>query len=162
MILSLRQQKNKSGFILVLLQDIVCNCIRRDRFILLETALDKSRSVALRKIMSLKDYRNHVFERLSKSNLSVVLLSSCRVFHVYNVSGYSKGTNSATPRGTWLRLVRDATEISHLREAILTLEETLRGLQAGEDKIEGGRMGMINMIYLTPVMFGVSKWKLPG
>lgn len=83
---------------------------------------------------------------LSQSDLSVVILPSCRVFHVCDVSGYSKGTNSATPRGTWLRLVREATGISHLREAILTLEETLRGLQAGEDKIEGGRMGMINMI----------------
>lgn len=54
---------------------------------------------------------------------------------------YSKGTNAATPRGVWLRLVKDAAGISDVKEAILMLEETLRGLQEGEDKMEGGRMG---------------------
>lgn len=54
---------------------------------------------------------------------------------------YAKGTNTSTPRGAWLRLVKDATEISEMKEAILMLEETLRGLQEGEDKMEGGRMG---------------------
>ncbi|CAM9326712.1 unnamed protein product [Scytosiphon promiscuus] len=53
---------------------------------------------------------------------------------------YAKGTNTSTPRGAWLRLVKDATEISEMKEAILMLEETLRGLQEGEDKMEGGRM----------------------
>lgn len=54
---------------------------------------------------------------------------------------YAKGTNVSTPRGVWLRLVKDATEITDVKEAILMLEETLRGLQEGEDKMEGGRMG---------------------
>lgn len=53
---------------------------------------------------------------------------------------YAKGTNSATPRGTWLRLVKDASGVSDLRQAVLTLEENLRELQEGEDKIEGNRM----------------------
>lgn len=54
---------------------------------------------------------------------------------------YAKGSNTATPRGAWLRLVKDAVGVSDVKEAILMLEETLRGLQEGEDKMEGGRMG---------------------
>ncbi|CAN0223109.1 unnamed protein product, partial [Ectocarpus sp. 4 AP-2014] len=53
---------------------------------------------------------------------------------------YAKGSNTATPRGAWLRLVKDAAGVSDMKEAILMLEETLRGLQEGEDKMEGGRM----------------------
>ncbi|CAN0003222.1 unnamed protein product, partial [Choristocarpus tenellus] len=45
-----------------------------------------------------------------------------------------------SPRGVWLRLVKDASGVSDLREAMLELEETLHGLQEGEDKTEGGRM----------------------
>lgn len=54
---------------------------------------------------------------------------------------YAKGGNAATPRATWIRLVKDASGVSDLKAALLTLEENLRGLQEGEDKIEGGRMG---------------------
>lgn len=56
---------------------------------------------------------------------------------------YAKGSNTATPRGAWLRLVKDAAGVSDMKEAILMLEETLRGLQEGEDKMEGGRMGEV-------------------
>ena len=65
-------------------------------------------------------------------------LVSCRLLRPRD---YSKGTNAATPRGVWLRLVKDAAGISDVKDAILMLEETLRGLQEGEDKMEGGRMG---------------------
>ena len=53
---------------------------------------------------------------------------------------YSKGTNSGTPRGTWLRLVKEASGVSDLGQAVLMLEKNLRELQEGEDKIDGNRM----------------------
>ncbi|CAM9440545.1 unnamed protein product [Pylaiella littoralis] len=54
--------------------------------------------------------------------------------------GYAKGANASTPWGAWLRLVKDAAGVSDVKDAILMLEETLRGLKEGEDKMEGGRM----------------------
>lgn len=54
---------------------------------------------------------------------------------------------NVSTRGGWLRLVKDAGGVSDLKEAVLMLEETLRGLQEGEDKMEGGRMGESRLFF---------------
>lgn len=54
---------------------------------------------------------------------------------------YTKGNAVASPRGAWLRLVKDAKDVSELKEAVLMLEENFRGLQEAEDVMDGGRLG---------------------